>query len=338
MTEQPSAVTAPSTHAPVPHVAVIMVGFRNADDVEQAVGCLQRMNYRNLSVHICENGGREAFVAMARALGMANTGDGETDISIMLEGLHGPFEATLHLAPDNLGYAGGVNFCLARLSRWDAIWILNPDTQADPDSLRALVDHRASGDYGVVGSRLVNPTTNQVQLYGGRWRRWMARGLNIGLGADPAIMPDVAQVEREMDYVNGASMLVSRPFIETVGLMKEDYFLYCEEIDWCLARGRYRLGYAHASLVHHAHGSTIGSSKNRRMRSRLSVYLDERNKLLLTRRRFALIYPFVLITTLLLTTQYLRYGAVRNFGYALAGWWAGLRGETGKPLWMRSPT
>ena len=328
----PSSVIWPSAF----HVAVIMVGFRNAADIELAVGCLRRIDYRHFSVHICENGGRDAFVAVARVLGAASIAAGANDVAVTLDSVNGSFDATVHLAPDNLGYAGGVNYCLARLAHWSAIWILNPDTQADPGALQALVDRLVAGGYGVVGSRLVNPMTNQVQLYGGRWRPWMARGLNIGMGADPAIVPDSAAVEREMDYVNGASMLVSRSFIDSVGLMNEDYFLYCEEIDWCLARGEHRIGYAHDSLVHHAHGSTIGSSKNKRLRSRLSVYLDERNKLLLTRRRIASIYPIVLVITLILTMQYLWHGAFRNFGHALSGWWAGLRGEIGKPNWMRN--
>lgn len=37
-----------------------------------------------------------------------------------------------------------------------------------------------------------------------------------------------------MDYVVGASMFVRKTFIEEVGYMSEDYFLYFEELDWIL--------------------------------------------------------------------------------------------------------
>jgi len=61
--------------------------------------------------------------------------------------------------------------------------------------------------------------------------------------------------------VVGASMLVSTPFLQSVGLMCEDYFLYFEEIDWAFrARGKFTLAYADASVVWHKEGGSIGSS------------------------------------------------------------------------------
>jgi hypothetical protein len=63
----------------------------------------------------------------------------------------------------------------------------------------------------------------------------------------------------------------------------------------------------------------------------LSVYLGERNKLLLTRRFYRPLYPLVALSTLLLTAQYLAQCSMRNFRAALAGWAAGLRGEEGIP-------
>jgi len=33
--------------------------------------------------------------------------------------------------------------------------------------------------------------------------------------------------------------------------MNESYFLYCEDVDWSLRRGRFRLGYAHDAVILH---------------------------------------------------------------------------------------
>jgi len=159
----------------------------------------------------------------------------------------------------------------------------------------------------------------------------MARGLNLGLGAPGDASPDIAEIERQMNYVCGSAMLVARSFIEDVGPMNDRYFLYCEEVDWCLRRRHHRLGYAHDSIVYHGHGTTTGATGRHGRRSELSVYLGERNKLLLTKRFYWPIYPLVMISTLLLTGQYLAQCSVRNFRAALAGWAAGLRGEEGIP-------
>ena len=153
-----------------------------------------------------------------------------------------------------------------------------------------------------MGSRLVSKSMHKVQQYGGRWRPLIGRGFNIGMGADQDAAADVADIERSMTYVSGASLYATRAYCDAVGFMQEDYFLYAEDVDWCLRGVGRLLGYAHDALVYHKHGSTIGSNSNRKLRSRLSVYLDERNKLLLTRRYIPKLFPLVVVTTFLLTT------------------------------------
>lgn len=297
-------------------VAILIVAYGNAGDVRVCVEALGRSTWRDFSVHVCENGGEEAY-RLLRA-------------EVPHDLIDRPIE--LVLAPGNLGFAGGNNFLARRLgAEWDALWILNPDTQPDPAALAALVKKLGEPGYGIIGARLVNPVTKRVQLYGARWRRWRADGYNIGRGAAIDAVPDTAAIEREMTYVNGASMLVSRAFVEAIGLMEEDYFLYCEEVEWCHRRGAFKLGYAHDAIVWHAHGSTIGSSFSRRDKSALSTYLTERNRLLLTRRLYPSTYAATALIALALIFRYPLERAWSNFAVALRGWRDGLRGRTGAP-------
>ena len=326
------------------YCAVVIIGFRNKDDI---VGCLKHLSQTREpehAVHICENGGSAAFDIMVSALlemGSEVTYDPSTPhpdtiLRTRVIRLNGSGALVyLHEASGNIGYAGGINAVLDYIQPdpdWDSIWVLNPDTEPAPDALMALRRRAETGGYGIVGSRIVLMHNNKIQMYGGRWRRWMARGYNIGLHADPDVIPDVAAVEREMDYVCGASMYIVRPFIETVGQMDESYFLYAEEVDWCLRRGAFTLGYAHDSVVRHSHGATIGSNHSRKNRSAFSVFLDERSKLLLSRRFYPRAFPIILLSTLILTTQYAKQGAWKNFFVALRGWLSGARGETGFPV------
>jgi GT2 family glycosyltransferase len=251
--------------------------------------------------------------------------------------LQGNQPIRIYRAKSNIGYAGGVNICIRQIDPaepWSALWVLNPDTEPDPNALTALAARARACDYGMVASRIVVKSTQRVQTYGGRWRPLMARGFNIGLDAPRDAVPDVAEIEASMMYVPGGSMFVTREYVEGVGLLDERYFLYCEDVDWCFRRGLRRIGYAHNSIVYHSVGTTIGSNFDPKKRTRLSVYLDERNKLLFTRRFYPAHYPLVIVTTLLLTLQYLESGAVKNFFVALSGWCAGLRGEEGPPRWF----
>ena len=169
----------------------------------------------------------------------------------------------------NLGFAGGNNvgirYALKHLQP-DYFWLLNTDTLVDPDSLAALVERASSNrnkPIGMVGSSLIYYwEPNKVQALGGAsLDRRTTRMCHIGIGSPVDAIPvDGSAVESMMSYVVGASMLISREFVEQVGLMCEDYFLYYEEIDWALrANGRFDFGYAPASKVFHKVG---GSSRS----------------------------------------------------------------------------
>ena len=167
----------------------------------------------------------------------------------------------------NLGFAGGNNvglrYALAR-KEFAYFWLLNNDTVVARDALRRLVGRLESvPGAGMAGATLLYyHQPDRVQAWGGgRYDPRLGISSHLGILAPAEQKPDVAEVEREMAYVVGASLMVSRPFLENIGLMDERYFLYYEEIDWaCRARGRYALTYAADSLVYHKEGGTVGSS------------------------------------------------------------------------------
>jgi GT2 family glycosyltransferase len=329
------------------HVAVLIVGYRCPAEIRACIEALAHSTFASFEVQICENGGAEAYRALVHELSRSDVltpfssapalGERVTATHRSRLGPGGQ-QVAVHCARENFGYAGGVNTALDQIGEpdWSAIFILNPDAEVEPAALERLIAHARTGHYGMVGTRLLLADTGTVQLYGGRWRKWLARGFNIGLHAPAGAVPDVEAVERELDYVSGAAMLVTRAFVDAVGRMDESYFLYNEEVDWCFRRGGFRLGYAHHAIVRHGHGATMGSSLVRKERSPLSVYLDERNKLLFSRRFFPAAYPLIAISTFLLNGQYLAEGAYANYVHALRGWWAGLLGRRGAPHLSRA--
>ena len=141
-----------------------------------------------------------------------------------------------------------------------------------------------------------------------------------------------------MNYIVGASMLVGRDFLDRVGEMREDYFLYCEEVEWCLRamRSGIRLGYSEDAVVMHIQGTSTGGGGVLGEQSRTAVYLAERNRILLTRDMFPARLPVT--APLSLAHLLIRYGkarAWRQMSFALSGWLAGLRGERGMPAWLQ---
>ena len=105
---------------------------------------------------------------------------------------------------------------------------------------------------------------------------------------------DPRKVARETDFVLGASLAVSRAFLETVGFMEESYFLYFEEIDWARRNGgRFAMGFARGATVYHKHGGSIGSSAKVGGRSPAAEYWLLRAKLLFYRRYHPLLLPVI---------------------------------------------
>lgn len=300
------------------HVAVAIVGYRNVHDVVRCLASLSKTEYDNFEVVICENGGKSASDTLRGTL--ASSLPNGQRIKVIE-------------AAQNGGYAAGVNICLAETADADAWWILNPDTEVSPRAMTALVARIRQGVHAAGGTLYF--ADGRVQSFGGVWRSWLGRAVSLGKGTLLTDIPDWANIEGKLDYLSGASMLVDRTFVQRVGPLTEDYFLYCEEIDWCLraVRSGLKLGFAPDALVLHYQGTTTGSSPHLSDRSRLSVYLDERNKMLITRRYFRAKLPFVALAALtLLSLRYLRRGAVRQFWYGVCGWSAGVVGHSGPPV------
>jgi len=161
----------------------------------------------------------------------------------------------------NLGFAAGNNpgirYALGHADM-EFVWLLNNDTVVEPHALAALVARaRAEPVPGICGSTIrYYFAPDRVQVLGGvKWQDWIARCTMLGQGSQAGTPVDAAAIENRIDYIHGASMLVSRQFVEQVGLLNEQYFLYCEEYDWALrARGRYPFGYAPESVVYHRDG------------------------------------------------------------------------------------
>lgn len=226
------------------------------------------------------------------------------------------FILTLLRSTRNLGFAGGCNVGLRYLlacPEINRVWLLNNDTVVHPLALdflmRALDAPAKDLPWGVAcGPVLYHPLAQAgrtaqarpvVQAYGGG-RYFPALGSSFLNGNGQEYTPEDARqaVNRRLDFPLGASMLVSRDFLESVGLLEERFFLYFEEIDWMLrARGRFALAYTPHALVWHWEGGACNASQIRSgEKSELADYHFQRSRLLCVRKHFPTLFPLALAT------------------------------------------
>ena len=284
-------------------VTIILVNWNGWYDTIECLESLLLLRYPYFRIVVCDNGSDDdsikqigswadnhevSFVEYQRA--EAETGGFLTANPLL----------TLIRNDENLGFAGGNNvglrYAMAR-DETDYYWLLNNDTVVEPDAVTHLVVRmEQQPDIGMCGSTvLFYHDRSRIQaLGGGHYCRWI--GLPWHYGRFPSLNGEINQDRAEawMNYVEGASMLVSRQLLDEVGLLCEDYFLYFEEADWAIrAKGLFNLGYAPESVVYHKVGSSIGTSSNPAKMSYTSDYYNIRNRLIFTRRFYPAALPTV---------------------------------------------
>jgi GT2 family glycosyltransferase len=192
----------------------------------------------------------------------------------------------------NLGFAAGNNvglrLALAR-DDMDCVWLLNNDTLVEPDCLLRMRERlRDAGDRAVCGSIIhFFDRPDVIQAVGGnRFNRFTGiAGRSEGRFLHETAVPCPGETARNLSYLSGCSMLLPRAFLEEVGLMSEDYFLYYEEIDWFTRnRGRFPAVIAEGARIYHREGSAIGSPGWKRSASSLSDRHMFRSRLIYMRK------------------------------------------------------
>jgi GT2 family glycosyltransferase len=267
-------------------IGAVIVAFNSADVIRGCLDSLMALDGGAPGIVVVDNASADDTVAVLRDWAQA----GRVDLVEVAEGAPvdpAAADVVLIRSAVNRGFAGGVNIGLAALAALPGIahfWVLNPDAYADPGAGRAILAAAArTPDYGLMGGRVRYAEPPQrVQIDGGRINRWtgVTGNVNLGREADSAPLPDGAGI----DFVTGANMIASRRFYETVGPMREDYFLYYEEADWALRRGDLPLVVAPGLVVFHHAGTAIGSPTLERLASPFSFWFKYRGRMLFMRR------------------------------------------------------
>jgi GT2 family glycosyltransferase len=128
---------------------------------------------------------------------------------------------------------------------------------------------------GAAGGRLLNPDGSLQEscypaptVFREFWRLFHLDGL-LPLGVyEMSRWP--LDTPREVDNLMGACMLVRKSAIAQAGPMDEGYYMYSEEIDWCLRirRAGWRIYWVPAAEIIH-----FGGQSTRQKRAEMFIYL-----------------------------------------------------------------
>lgn len=222
----------------------------------------------------------------------------------------------------NYGFAKGNNtafkFVLSR-NDFKYVWLLNNDTVIERNALFNMIKEAEKDDkIGFVGSIIryyKNPDFIQT-IGGGKFYPILGVGKLYMKNKHISILNKLNSeiVNRHLDYIMGASLLIKKRVLEDIGIFDENYFLYDEELD-LITRGKkkgWKLAIAFNSYVYHKESS---STKDKKW---LYYYLINKSNMIYLKKHYSILYsliaiPFIVINTLRITKN------IRNIKATIGG-------------------
>lgn len=244
------------------HVSVILVNYNGLKDTLDCLNSLRRVNYSDFDVIIVDN---------------ASADDSAARLGSVLQK-----HETLIESQFNNGFSAGNNIGIKYALEHGADYclLLNNDTLVEPDFLTELIlPFETYDDCGLTIGKILYASQPEIIWYAGgsvdfstaRTRHWHYRERD-----------DIEKNEiTDVSFATGCCMCLSAKAINTIGYLNEEYFMYVEDVEYCmkLQKAGYRLLYNPNSRIYHKVNASSGNSS-------FSQYYSVRNKLLLIQQNF----------------------------------------------------
>ncbi len=252
----------------MPKIAIIILNYQGLENTLSCLDSLRRVKSGNFKIEtiVVDNG----------------SGDGSAEALSRLQDIH------LISLERNLGYSGGNNAGIKEAIKRgaDYLLILNNDTLVDSNLLTELLSGAKKADiispkiYFAKGfefhkNRYKTTDLGKIIWYAGGKIDWQ-NIIGIHVGVDEVDRGQFA-TSKEINYATGACMFVKRKVWEKIGYFDEKYFLYLEDMDFCVRAKKANLSimFAPQAIIWHKNAGSAGGSG-----SLLQDYYITRNRLL----------------------------------------------------------
>ncbi len=189
---------------------------------------------------------------------------------------------------ENLGFAEGCNQGL-RISQARYMLLLNPDTVPNPEAIEAMVRFlEANQSAGAVGCELVLLDGTAQITYSAFPNFWtylvlhslvspMIRKMRriVGTVRQRLGIRERMAGPKRVGWLMGACLMVRRQVVDQVGLLDSEFFMYCEDTDWCrrMHDNGWQIFYLPSATIAHLHQR---SSRQRKFATLVQLYTSLR--------------------------------------------------------------
>lgn len=187
----------------------------------------------------------------------------------------------------NVGFGAGNNLGFRHALDWDDppeyFYLLNPDAKPDPGAIQTLVEFMDTHRHvGLAGTR-VRHEDGSLRLSAFRFPSVLSEiesGLKLGVASRLLerwrVWAPEPPTTGPVDWVSGASVMIRRQVLETVGMFDETFFLYFEETDLCLRAKRAGWPTFYVKEAEAEHIGQVSTQFKDNSRPRPSYWFDSR--------------------------------------------------------------
>ena len=246
-------------------LALVIINWNSYDLTKDTLSSLAETSYKNYDIIVVDNNSTDASAVQ----------------------LEKEFPAIILLRSDeNKGFTGGNNigFEYALQNGYEYVMMLNNDVGVEANFLEPLVA-KLDSDNNIGG---VQPL---IYFYHDHELIWNAGSRYNPVFGIPYILgynrKDKGQVQRQkqksIDWITGCAFMMRTEVLKKVGLLKQDFFIYYEDVDlsFRIKAAGYALAYEPSSVIYHIAGMSH-KSKEKLKEGYLNPkvhYLNARNRL-----------------------------------------------------------
>ncbi|MEI6151987.1 MAG: glycosyltransferase family 2 protein [Chitinophagia bacterium] len=237
--------------------SIIIPNWNGEDYIHECLDSLKKQTYKNFEVIVVDNGSTDSSISIIRSNYPA---------------------VKIKKLSYNTGFAVAVNIGI-KMSKAKYIVLMNNDTYADKNWLKALVGEMDKTNYGFAASKMlfydkrdyINTAGDEITKYG--WAKQSGYGFKDG--------PSFSK-NKEIFSASGGSVMIRNSIFKEVGYFDEKFFAYLEDVDWCFRAQLmgYKGVFVSASIIFHHVSATT------KKLSTLGEYLTVRNTLAMIYKNF----------------------------------------------------
>lgn len=196
-------------------IGVVICNYNKSEYVKNCVASILAQDFKEKDIYVVDN---------------ASTDD---SVKVLTE-CYGD-EITILCNEENLGGAGGfdrgMEHCMGL--GYSHILLVDNDTLFSADALGRMYQYLSEhDDVGMCGATVLQmDNRDYLQEMGGMidFERYEIVPNYRGYSIHDASIPETA----DCDFLAACAVLVKREVIEKIGIMRRDYFVYWDDIEWC---------------------------------------------------------------------------------------------------------